>query len=252
MTFDDFVRRLEWSDSALVGIDWQQIRTLPLFAEMPALELEQLLMSGSVRQIYTGQKVFRQGQLAEEFFLLIHGRLKVTQTTAEGRHILVRVVHPGDLFGFAPALQRHDYPGTSVAAAKSLILCWPNAVWTSMIETNARLATNAMKAIGQRLQEAHARIRELSTENVERRLAHAILRLAEQAGRDDGNGIRLDLIFTRLDLAALTSTTQHSVSRLLNAWESQGIVAGGRQKLRVLDKARLQAIAVGRSRDSSD
>ena len=49
MIFDDFVRRLEWSDSALVGIDWQQIRTLPLFAEMPALELEQLLMSGSVR-----------------------------------------------------------------------------------------------------------------------------------------------------------------------------------------------------------
>ena len=43
-----------------------------------------------------------------------------------------------------------------------------------MIETNARLATNAMKAIGQRLQEAHARIRELSTENVERRLAHAV------------------------------------------------------------------------------
>ena len=120
-----------------------------------------------------------------------------------------------------------------------------------MIETNARLATNAMKAIGQRLQEAHARIRELSTENVERRLAHAILRLAEQAGQDDGNGICLDLIFTRLDLAALSSTSRHSVSRLLSAWESHGIVEGGRQKLRVLDKARLQTLVDGRSWDSS-
>jgi CRP-like cAMP-binding protein len=247
MTFEEFVRQLEWSDNALTGIDWPRIRALPLFAGIPASNLDDLFMRASVRRIHVGERAFHQGQRAKEFFMVLDGRLKVTQTTSEGRQIMVRVVHPGDLFGLAQALQRPDYPATSVAAARSLILCWPNEVWSSLIETNARFAINAMQTVGQRLQEAHARIREISTENVERRLAHAILRLVDQAGQVDRDGIRLDLIFTSQDLAALISTTQHSVSRLLSAWERHGIVQGGGQKLLVRDKARLKVLADGKS-----
>jgi hypothetical protein len=41
----------------------------------------------------------------------------------------------------------------------------------------------------------------------------------------------------------MTGTTLHTVSRILSAWESNGIVEGGRQKLFVRDLARLQALA---------
>ena len=41
--------------------------------------------------------------------------------------------------------------------------------------------------------------------------------------------------FTRQDIAEMTGTTLHTVSRLLSSWEGQGLVAGGRQKLTVTD-----------------
>ena len=66
--------------------------------------------------------------------LLLHGRLKVTQVTEDGQQIIVRVVQPGDLFGFAKALQRTDYPGTARAATESVILGWPTDLWPHFVE----------------------------------------------------------------------------------------------------------------------
>ncbi|ODT82874.1 MAG: Crp/Fnr family transcriptional regulator [Pelagibacterium sp. SCN 64-44] len=229
----------------MADIDRSLVRALPLFANMQDAELDRLLARATMRRVPMGEAVYEQGQKATQFFLLLHGRLKVTQVTPEGQQIIVRVVHPGDLFGFAQALQRNDYPGTPIAAAESLIICWPNEVWGSFVEQNPHLAVNAMRTIGQRLQEAHTRIREMSTQEVERRVAHAVLRLIEQAGKREPDGVRIDFPLTRQDVAEMTGTTLHTVSRLFSAWESQGIVKGGRQKLLVRDAERLQALADG-------
>ena len=247
MTFDVSRGHQEPGDFALADIDRSLVRSLPLFSNMADAELDRLLTRATMRRVPLGDAVFEQGQKASQFYLLLHGRLKVTQVTPEGQQIIVRVVHPGDLFGFTQALQRDDYPGTPVAAAESVVMCWPNEVWGSIVEQNPHLAVNAMRTIGQRLQEAHTRIREMSTEEVERRVAHAVLRLMDQAGRNEAEGVRIDFPLSRQDVAEMTGTTLHTVSRLFSAWESQGIVKGGRQKLLIRDKERLAALAEGTS-----
>ena len=229
----------------LADIDLSLVRSLSLFARMSDEELERLLARANIRRVPVGEAVFEQGQKATQFFLLLHGRLKVTQVTPDGQQIIVRVVHPGDLFGFAQALQRDDYPGTPVAAAESIVICWPNDVWHEVVAHNPTLAVNAMQTIGQRLQEAHIRIREMSTEEVERRVAHAVLRLIEKAGRPEPGGVRIDFPLSRQDVAEMTGTTLHTVSRLFSAWETRGIVKGGRQTLLVKDAERLRDLAEG-------
>ena len=226
-------------------IDRAVVKALPLFDRMSDEDLDKLLGHASPRRVPQGDTVFEQGQPAVSFYLLLHGRLKVTQVTEDGQQIIVRVVHPGDLFGFAKALQRTDYPGTAIAAAESLTLGWPTDLWPNFVEHNPRLAVTAMQTIGQRLEEAHTRIREMSTQEVERRVAHAVLRLSKQAGRKEGEGIRIDFPISRQDIAEMTGTTLHTVSRILSAWESQGLVEGGRQKLLICDVAGLTALADG-------
>jgi len=229
----------------LAGIDRSLVRALPLFDRLSDTDLDALLAQANIRRFSLGEAVFEQGAAATHFFLLLHGRLKVTQVTPDGQQIIVRVVHPGDIFGFAKALQRQDYPGTPTAASESLVICWPTEVWDLFVETNPHLAVNAMHAIGQRLQEAHTRIREMATEEVEYRVAHAVLRLIGQAGKTDGTGIRIDFPISRQDIAEMTGTTLHTVSRILSAWETKGFVKGGRQKLLVRDAAALRLLAEG-------
>jgi CRP-like cAMP-binding protein len=224
-------------------MDRSVLRGIPLFAEMSEAQLDRLTAQASARRLPQGESVFEQGDPANFFYLLLHGRLKVTQVTSDGQQIIVRVVHPGDLFGFTRALNRPDYPGTATAAVDSLVAAWPTESWDSFVEENPHLAMNAIRTIGQRLDEAHTRIREMSTQEVERRVAHTVLRLVDQAGRSDPGGTSVDFPISRRDIAEMTGTTLHTVSRILSAWETQGLVEGGRQKLMVRDIPGLTRLA---------
>ncbi|KQZ47939.1 Crp/Fnr family transcriptional regulator [Rhizobium sp. Root149] len=229
--------------TVVVKIDKSVLRSFALFEKMPDVEIEELLSRAITRRVPSGEAVFEQGAPASHFFLLLNGRLKVTQVTPDGQQIIVRVVHPGDLFGFAKALRRPDYPGTALSVIESLTICWPTDLWPHFIDRSPVLAASALNTIGARLEEAHTRIREMSTQEVERRVAHAVLRLTKQAGRAAEGGIRIDFPITRQDIAEMTGTTLHTVSRILSAWEGDGLVEGGRQKLTVRDVTRLQALA---------
>ena len=142
-----------------MAMDRSVLRSIPLFAAMSDAQLDRMTAQASGRRIPQGEAVFEQGGPAKAFYLLLHGRLKVTQVTRDGQQIIVRVVHPGDLFGFTRALGRSDYPGTATAAVDSLVAAWPTESWDDFVEENPHLAMNAIRTIGQRLDEAHTRIR---------------------------------------------------------------------------------------------
>ena len=226
-------------------IDRTVVRSLPLFARMSDTDLDTFLDHASTRRVSPGETVFKQGQPATGFYLLLSGRLKVTQVTGDGQQIIVRVVHPGELFGFAMALNRDDYPGTATAATDSVVLFWPSELWPQFVEHNDQMAASAIQTIGRQLEEAHTRIREMSTQEVERRVAHAILRLTLQAGRKEESGIQIAFPISRQDIAEMTGTTLHTVSRILSAWEARGLVQCGRQKVLVCDFRGLSHLAEG-------
>lgn len=227
------------------GVNRTTVQGVPLFDGMAGEEIDDILRTASSRRYTPGEAVFEQGQAADQFFILLFGRLRVTQVTPEGAQIVVRVVNPGDLFGIAKALRRADYPGTASVVTESIALAWPMSEWDQLVSRHPALAVNAMQTMGSRLLEAQQRLRELSTEEVERRVAHTVLRLANQAGRREDGGVRIDFPISKQDIAEMTGTTLHTVSRILTAWEREEIVAGGRQKLLVRNAHRLVLIADG-------
>ncbi|MYZ49226.1 Crp/Fnr family transcriptional regulator [Propylenella binzhouense] len=224
-------------------LDRSLIRGFDLFAAMNDEDLDAVLAPVEVRRLAKGDVVFAQGDPADSFFLLLHGRLKVVQVTPDGQQVIVRFVGPGEVYGVAVALGRADYPGTVRAAAESLTLSWRSEHWPALVSRQPRLALNTLQHVGARLQEAHTRIREMATEEAERRVAHTVLRLAEQAGRPTRDGILVDFPVSRQDIAEMTGTTLHTVSRILSAWEDRGLVEGGRQRIFVRAPDRLKVLA---------
>jgi len=122
-------------------------------------------------------------------------------------------------------------------------MAWPSAAWPRLVAQHPALAANTLQTVGQRLQEAHTRVIEMTTEEVERRIARALLRLVKQAGRKVESGIEIDFPICRQDVAEMTGTTLHTVSRVLSAWEQQELVESGRQRIVVRDPHRLFGIA---------
>jgi CRP-like cAMP-binding protein len=69
--------------------------------------------------------------------------------------------------------------------------------------------------------------------------------LAGEAGQKSSVGTLIDFPLSRQDIAEMTATTLHTVSRIMSAWEAAGVIEGGRQRIAIRDRARLQTIADG-------
>lgn len=231
----------------MATLDRSLVADMPVFAGLGPDDFDQLLSQARSVRFAKGAAVFEQDHPAESFFVLLHGHLQVTRLTPAGQQVVIRYVVPGELFGIAVQMGRPSYPASATAVVDSVALVWPSSVWPSLMRTVPALAASALQTVGSRLNDAHVRVVEMSTEEVERRVAHALLRLIKQAGKSVEEGIQINFPITRQDVAEMTGTTLHTVSRILSAWEDQGIVEGGRQKIVVRNPHKLFGLAERRS-----
>lgn len=139
------------------------IQSLPVFTAMDEAELNDVIGRATALRIPKGSAVFEQGETATTFYVLLNGRLKVVKVTPDGQQVVIRFVVPGDIYGIAKALNRQDYPATATALVDSVTLAWDMATWDDFMERHPTFARNVMQMMRQRLQEAHARVKEMST-----------------------------------------------------------------------------------------
>lgn len=216
---------------------------VPLFETLPEAALEEVLNRGRRERCAAERVLFHQGDPAEAIFLLLAGRLKVTQTSTEGQQVIVRYLGAREVAGCVAVCGGIPYPATATAVEDTWLLLWPREVLADLSGRWPAIALNAMRIMGGRTKELQDRLRELHSERAERRIARTLARLVVQAGRRTSQGIEIDFPLSRQDLAEMVGTTLHTVSRTLAAWEGAGLVRGGRRRVTILAPLALAAIA---------
>jgi CRP/FNR family transcriptional regulator, nitrogen oxide reductase regulator len=232
----------------LAALDRSLISRLPLFQGMAPEEQSEILRGARSPRYAKDASIFEQDTEAHSFFVLIAGHIRVVRTTPDGQQVIARYISEGEIFGVAAALGRTTYPASAVAAVDCVVLAWPNGLWPELARRFPTFGSTTYQTVGNRLQETQTRVVEMSTEQVEQRVAHALLRLANQNGRKTESGIEIDFPISRQDIAEMTGTTLHTVSRLLTKWEENGIIVSGRQKVTVKDAHRLVVLSENRTK----
>ena len=228
---------------ALPKLDESLLTSLPPFSRLSRTEIREILDRATPRRYPEGTAVFREGASSDRFFLLLDGYIRVVRTTSDGEQVIALHIPPGQLFGIAPAIGRETYPATAIAAVESLALAWPVRLWSEFSTNYDGFATESYRTLGARLGEFQSRVTELATQAVERRVASALLRMVNQSGRQTEDGIEIVFPVTRADIAEMTGTTLHTVSRLLSAWEREGIVKSARRRVTVSAPHRLVVLS---------
>ena len=223
-------------------LDESLLLPLPLFSKLEKAQVRIILDQATSRRFEPGATVFHEGALAERFFLLLDGTIKVVKTTADGEQVTSIHIPTGQLFGIAKALSRTSYPATAVAASEVLALSWPTSLWENFVTEYSGFATETYKTVGDRLGELNTRVIEMSTKHVEQRIARALLRLIDQSGRQVEQGIEISFPITRKDVSEMTGTTLQTVSRLLSSWEKSGLVTSKRKKIIICNPHQLTVL----------
>lgn len=229
-------------------LDRSVIAGLPPFEGLLPDDLDVVLAQARAARYPRDTAIFEQGAPTTSFFLLLDGHVRMMQVTPEGEQVTSRYINAGEMFGLGVAMGQDIYPTTAIAAVDCVVMIWPASIWPSLSQRLPSFATSVYHTIGNWLLETHSQMQQLVTEQVEQRVARALLRLIRQAGQKTGEGIEIDFPITRQDIAEMTATTLHTVSRLMSMWEEKGIVASGRQRVIIVDPHALVLIAEQRSR----
>ena len=215
----------------------------PLFGQLPPEVLQEIAAHLHTKRVGRGGFVFLEGEPARSLNVLAEGRVKVVRETDEGQEVILRLIQPGDIFGGAGGWGEATYPATARAQDDAVVLQLPADTFSDLIAHQPAFALAVVGELGQRLRTAEARVRELQTERVERRIARVLLRLANKTGRSTAKGIELGSPLTRQDVAELAGTTLSTASRTLSAWDQQGIVIATREHVTITRPHQLVSIA---------
>ncbi len=234
------------------AVDEGLLAAARLFAGVGRAELHRIAEMARFVSRPAGGEFFAQGDPAAAFFLLIEGRTRIVQITPDGQQVTLRYIAPGEVFGAVPLFAGGPWPATALAVVDSTAARWSREATDRLTAQHPIILSNALAIVGERVREIEDRYRELATERVEQRVAHALLHLANVTEKSPA-GAAIDFPISRQDIAELTGTTLHTVSRILSAWEQQGVIESRRMHVRILRPEGVRAIAAearpeGRSR----
>lgn len=218
--------------------------TLPLFADLSPASLDKLASLTHLQRAERGDVLFHQGDPPGLAYILVSGRLRLVQHTTDGKDVTLANFVPGDVIGLVMILTRESYPGTAEVIDRSELLALTGPLMWELLQANSALGARVIRILAERLYEAYNRIRELSAERVQQRVARSLLRLVQKVGVVDKNGaVRLDIRLSRQDLAQMNGTTLETISRTLSSWENDGLIESGREQIIILKPHALVRIA---------
>ena len=95
----------------------RRLTEVSMFAGLPPARLEAAMSAATKRTMTPGEVIIRQGDEADNFYVIGEGTVEVTQTQADGQSVVLRQMGPGEFFGEIGLLS--GVPRTATVTAKS-------------------------------------------------------------------------------------------------------------------------------------
>jgi len=162
-------------------------------------------------QFNKGQIIFHEGDKANGFYMVEKGKIKVFKLSYEGKEQILHIYGQGYSFGEVPVYEGKNFPASSMALEKSVILFLPRDKFVDLINQTPGLGMNLLADLSRRLREFTIQIENLSLKEVPARLAAYFLTLS----KEQKNEKKVVLPISKAQLSNLIGTTPETVSRIL-------------------------------------
>lgn len=202
------------------------LRKVPLFSSLGDADLEAINRASFTKRFPKDHLIFLADEEGDTLFVIIRGKVKVTQFSESGKEVIFSMLNVGDFFGDMSLLDGRPRSASVITAEESELLLLRRQDFHRLIETNPSIALSLLKEITGRLRRADERIQSLALLDVSGRVAGILLQLAEESGRaTPEGGVFIRTRPTHQELANMVGTTRETVTRILKQMESRNYIA---------------------------
>lgn len=217
-------------------MDW--LSHFPVLDQVNDPEGMDALRSAQAVHLPPGKTVFRTGDACNRYLLVVGGRIRVQQVSAQGREIVLYRVGRGEscILTTACLLSHGIYPASGVTETVVEALTLSAAAFQRAVDASAGFRHFVFQAYGQRLTEMLTVVEEVVFTRMDVRLARRLLSLSNGSDR---------LAVTHYELAVELGSAREVISRALKDFENRGWVRRNVGLLEILDRRALEHLASG-------
>jgi len=183
-----------------------------------------------------------EGETPTHMMILESGKVKVFKEGVGSRAQIIRMLKPGEHFGYRAIIANETY-NTNVAAFEASIVYMIKAdIFLSILRHNNAFCYRFLEELAYDLGKSDARTVNLTQKHIRGRLAEALLMLKKNYGVEE-DGATISIYLAREDLANLSNMTTSNAIRTLSNFVNEHVIAMDGRKLKIIDEERLIRIS---------
>lgn len=160
-----------------------------------------------------------------------------------GRVQILRLVNPGQYFGYRAFFAGEPYVSSAATIEPSTLGTLPMSLVEEMISKNNRLAMFFIHELSRNLGNSDTKIVNLTQKHIRGRLAEALIVLLDTYGYEEDNNMTLKIYMAREDLANLSNMTTSNAIRTLSNFVTEKIIVVDGRKIKILNEPMLRKIS---------
>jgi CRP-like cAMP-binding protein len=207
-------------------VNW--IRQTSLFRGLSSSDIAEVAAAAKERKFPARQPIFCEEDPVGFVFVIISGRVKVTQFSRCGKEVILRINGAGEMVDELSLGPGNTHRFTALPIEICHLLAWELRSFQVFLQRFSSLQSNVTDILVAHMHTLQQRFCDLATERVPQRLARTLLGLTKKNGElasDTLIGLSCE------ELAHMTGTTVFTVSRLLSQWTECGIIRTERRSV---------------------
>jgi CRP/FNR family transcriptional regulator, dissimilatory nitrate respiration regulator len=158
--------------------DWQIVRSTPLFGAMSQEIAQSIIGKQSVRTYEKDTPLFRQGEPATSFFLVLDGWVKLYRITPDGNEVVVGIFKRGETFAEAAIFLGGRYPVSADVVTPSRLLRFDGEALRRRIREQPDLALSMLASASYHLKALVEQIEKIKILSAPQRIADFLIGLS--------------------------------------------------------------------------
>lgn len=218
------------------------LRQTGLFDRLGEPELQRIAELSRMREFPRGALILGPDSDPDLIYLVKAGRVKISTFSPQGKEQILALLERGDVFGELAPVEA-PAPAHVEAFDHAVVCTLHRTLFEEILRHTPEVGVRVIRVLARRLRAAEQEIEDLALRSVPARLAALLLRLAEEYGEPESQGIRLSLRLTHQDLAHMVGSTRETVTALIGQFRDEGLITVDHRVLVILERDRLRQIA---------
>jgi CRP-like cAMP-binding protein len=220
-------------------VDEMTVMSAPLFAALDVEGAAALRASLVERSVVKGEVLFSEGDPGDRMYVIVDGKIKLGQTSGDGRESLLAVLGPGEMFGELSLFDPGVRTSTATGLTDAIVLGLGNDQLRPWLAGRPEVAAALLQALARRLRRTNEAMADLVFSDVPGRVAKALMDLGEKFGTILPDGLMVTHDMTQEELAQLVGASRETVNKALADFAQRGWIRLESRQVLILDVERL-------------